>query len=121
MIQVNIIGNLGADVREVRHQSSVFYSLSVGCSHRWTDASGNRVEVTEWVNVAINWRIDNIRPYLTKGQKIFVSGRGKLRVFKDRSGQYRAGLDITADLVELCGMRATQVVEQTSDENIAPY
>lgn len=110
MLKSEIIGNLGADAKVVRGNSSDFVSLSVAHSRNFKKADGTAVSETYWVNITINWPCQNLLPYLKKGTKIFCRGNVKLRGFIDKNGEIRAGMDINADELELCG--SAQQAEQ---------
>lgn len=103
MFRVEIIGNLGGDAKVVKSQQGEFVSLSVAVNRKYKNRNGDTVEERHWVGVSINWNCHNLMPYLLKGTKVFVAGHARLRTFKDGEGNYQAGIDISADAVELCG------------------
>ena len=85
--KVSLIGNLGADP-EVRSTSggTRVATLSVATSRRWTSASGEQQEKTEWHRVVL-WNTkfqqlaDVAEKYLKKGDKVFVEGRLEYRTW----------------------------------------
>lgn len=117
MLKAEIIGNLGADAKVVRGNSTNFVSLSVAHSRVFRKVDGTEVSETYWVNVTINWNASNLLPYLKKGTKVFVRGNVRLRAFVDKEHNMRAGMDINADEIELCG--SAQQQEQLPPHNSA--
>lgn len=109
MLKAEIIGNLGADAKVVRGNSTDFVSLYVAHSRVFRKVDGTDVSETYWVNVTINWNASNLLPYLKKGTKVFVRGNVHLRAFVDKEHNMRAGMDINADEIELCGSAQLQV------------
>ena len=100
--KVSLIGNLGADP-EVRSTSggTRVATLSVATSRRWTSASGEQQEKTEWHRVVL-WNTkfqqlaDVAEKYLKKGDKVFVEGRLEYRTWEDRDGNTRYSTEINA-------------------------
>lgn len=115
MLKAEIIGNLGADAKVVRGNTADFVSLSVAHSRVFKKNDGTEVAETYWVNVTINWNASNLLPYLKKGTKVFVRGNVRLRAFTDKNHELRAGMDINADEIELCG--SAQQQQQTPPSN----
>lgn len=114
MLKTQIIGNLGADAHVVTSNSGRFVSMNVAHTRKYRKADGTPCEETLWVNVVINWDASKIMPYLLKGTKIYAQGNTRLRVFKDKQGNYCAGMDIVADTIELCGSKQPDTTMQPS-------
>ena len=95
--QCNIIGNLGRDpeVRTFQNGGKVC-NLAVAVSEKWKDKNtGERKEKTEWINVAVFGPLADIAErYLSKGSKVFVSGKFTTRKWQDQSGQDRYSSEI---------------------------
>jgi single-strand DNA-binding protein len=95
--RVQLIGNLGRDpeVRATQSGKRVV-TLNIATSESWKDASGNRVERTEWHRVVIwNDGLGTIaEKYLVKGAKIFVEGKMVTNKWTDQSGQDRYSTEI---------------------------
>ena len=76
------IGNLGDDP-SVRYMPSgdpvANFSIAVADDYK-DKKSGEKVEVTEWIRcVAFNRLAEIVEQYLSKGSKVFISGRMKTR------------------------------------------
>ncbi len=95
--QCNIIGNLGRDPETRTFQNGgKVCNLSVAVSENWKDKNtGERKEKTEWIKVAVFGPIADIAErYLSKGSKVFVSGKFTTRKWQDQSGQDRYSSEI---------------------------
>lgn len=110
--KAQVIGNLGRDA-ETRYTKSgtMNVSFSVAASRRFTDASGTLQERTTWFRVTA-WgklaeTLDRLAQdgALTKGQRVFVSGRLESSEFTNQQGETKTSLEITADDVLLMGSR----------------
>jgi single-strand DNA-binding protein len=91
MNKIIVIGNLGRDP-EMRYTPSgqSVTSFSIASSRRYTTASGEQREETEWFNVSAWGRFAELcNQYLTKGQQVYIEGRLRSRSFEGRDGQMR--------------------------------
>ena len=82
---------------------------------------GEREEHTQWFRVDF-WgkRGERIKDYLTKGQRVFVDGRLRVRDYEDRDGKARYSLDVRADDVVLLGSRRDGEGRQDRYDDQAP-
>lgn len=113
MFKVEFIGNLGADAEIKEANGSKFVTLRIAHVDKWTDDAGTKKEVTTWADVTMSNTESKVIPYLKTGVKVFVRGNGGLRVYsspKDRC--MKAGLQIAATEIELCGGVAELVPRQ---------
>jgi len=95
------IGNVGQDP-ELQHTGSgtAVTTISVACSERRKDASGEYTEHTEWVRVVCWGRTaENVAQYLRKGREVYVEGRLQTRTYTDRDGQERRSTEVVAQQV----------------------
>ena len=95
--KVQLIGNLGQDpeVRSTQGGKKVV-TLSIATGESWKDASGNKVERTEWHRVVI-WNEglgDIAEKYLAKGAKVYVEGKLTTRKWQDQDGNDRYSTEI---------------------------
>ena len=120
MVQIEIIGNLGADVEKVNASGNVFYSFNV-CDNKKV----NGQEVSQWYGCALNKPSDKLLPYLKKGQAVFVRGIPRYRIFD--SAKYRCkmvAVDILVNEIQLVGAAPatdSDTNNQTNTENVAPF
>ena len=79
-------------------------SFSVASSRRYTTASGDQREETEWFNVSAWGRLAELcNQYLTKGRQVYIEGRLHLRNYEGRDGQTRFVNEITVTDVQFLG------------------
>lgn len=101
--RVDIIGNLGADP-DVRTTPTgqLVATLRVAVSERFKDREGQWKDATEWITV-VCWghQAEFAQRYLTKGRKVFVTGKLKTRSWEDKqSGQKRYVTEVQAERVQ---------------------
>jgi single-strand DNA-binding protein len=104
--KVILLGNLGRDAETAYTASQTAVTkFSVATNRRWKDQqTGEWKEETNWTNVVL-WRGENISPYLTKGQKVYVEGRLQTRSYDDKDGKKVWVTEVVADDVILVGGR----------------
>lgn len=98
MNKVLIIGNLGSDP-EMRYTPSgqAVTSFTVATNYKYTTASGDNREETEWFRVSAWGRLaETSNQYLSKGRKVYVEGRLRSRSFEGKDGQTRFTMEINA-------------------------
>lgn len=117
MLYLNVIGNLGRDAVLERGAHGDYISFSVAHSQKFKDASGREIVQTTWVSCIMNGRQDNLFNWLVKGTKVFVSGPMSVRSFKDRLGNWQAGVNLNVRQLELCGSLASPKTEQQSQDD----
>ncbi len=102
--KVILIGNLGKDAEtKFTPGGASVTKFSVATSRRWKDQqSGEWKEETNWSNVTL-WKAENLSPYLTKGQQVYVEGRLQTRSYDDKDGKKVYATDVVADNVILLG------------------
>ena len=124
MVSIEVIGNLGADVRRVDYQGAAFYTFSV-CDNRKV----NDKEVSMWYKCNLNRVSENLLQYLVKGQQVFVRGIPRYSIF-DSSVHHckKVSVDIMVNEIQLVGgnpgskeeATAEQGQEQAQEEEPAP-
>lgn len=118
MLQVQIIGNLGADAEVKTANGRQFVSFNVAHTERWSGADGAEHEDTIWVSCAMSGDGGRVLPYLKRGASVFCQGRASLRVYS--SAKVRgmvAGLNVSVDRLELVGGRADDVPRELVAED----
>lgn len=101
-----MIGHLAADAELKEYNGAKFLSFRVAHSDRNFDSTTGEVlgEKTTWASCTMNGENGNLRPLLTRGQKVFIRGRAYLSVYDSRAAHGKvAGLDIRVTEIELCG------------------
>lgn len=106
--KVTLVGRLGKDP-EVRHfdNNSSVCNFTLATSETYTDREGQRIEQTEWHNLAI-WRkglVDVAEKYLKKGHLIYVEGKLRTRSWDDQSGNKRYTTEVVVDSFKMLEKR----------------
>lgn len=104
MLKIEVIGNIGADAERKNANGSEFIAFRMANTQKFKQQDGTEKEITDWIDVTMSNVDSNVVPYLKRGEKVFVRGTGKLRVYsspKDRC--MKAGLTVMAQEIELVG------------------
>lgn len=85
---VALIGNIGGDLQVNQTTTGkTVVSFSLATHERRKDENGNRTNVTEWHNVVCFGSLaDLVKNYLSKGDKISVTGTLRTSKYTDKSG-----------------------------------
>lgn len=107
MVSIEIIGNLGADVRKVDNNGASFYSFNV-CDNRKV----GETEQSQWYGCNLNKVSDKLLPYLKKGQQVFVRGIPRYRVFDSAVHHCKmVAVDILVNEIQLVGAAPKEETE----------
>lgn len=122
MLQVSVIGNLGADAQVKSKNGNSFLCFNVAHTARVKNSNGEAVDQTQWVSVTMNHYSENFAKYLVRGTKVYVFGKLFSRIWRDNQGISNIGLNVLADIVELCGSKAdaAQSAAAPADAPAAP-
>lgn len=103
--QCNFIGNLGKEPESRTTPGGATVSnFSIAVSDDYTK-DGQKVEATEWVRVVVFGKLAEIcGEYLTKGSKVFVTGRFKTRSW-EQDGVKRYTTEIVASEMQMLDSR----------------
>lgn len=107
MLTVNLIGNIGGDP-EMRYTADgrPLLRFNVANNYRERDQAGAWQDRVEWLRVTVlGPRAETLANLLSKGQRVYVSGRLTARPWTDQQGGLRAGLEILAADVEFMSPR----------------
>lgn len=105
MLQCEVIGNLGSDAEFKEFGGKKYVSFSVAHSEVSKDQQGNRVEQTTWVSVLWYGDGGGLFQYLKKGNKVFVRGRERVKLYADKNGNAQFAINVNASEVQLCGIK----------------
>ena len=97
-----LVGNVGSSP-EMKYTPSgiAVTTFSLAVNKRWKNADGQQQEKTTWWRVTV-WRqqAEFVSQYVTKGMRVLVEGEDvEARAFTDKTGNNRASLEITANVV----------------------
>ena len=115
MLQVQLIGNVGADAVRKSGDGYEFVSFRVCHNERYTGQDGVAHESTMWVDCILD-KDAKVAEYLKAGTMVYVTGSLKLRVFsseKDRC--MKAGATIRVSRCELLSAKADPVPRRLVD------
>jgi single-strand DNA-binding protein len=110
MINVNVIGRLGADAELKSGKNGeqfVNFRLATNEFNKST-----KTNETVWMNVILfGKRAVTMHPYLKKGSFVNVMGEERVSLYQLKSGEYAINRDVLADRLEFIGS------SNKSDEN----
>lgn len=121
MLQLTIIGHIGADAQVVETDGRRFASCRVAHTENWVGSDGVRHEQTQWIDVVCE-ADRKVVPYLKKGVQIYAQGSIRTRVYsseKDRC--MKTGITLRAAQIQLLSSARQQ--EQPAKEEVkdAPF
>ncbi|MBI5879507.1 MAG: single-stranded DNA-binding protein [Chloroflexi bacterium] len=103
--KVMLIGNLGRDP-EMRYTPSgrPVTAFSVAVNRAWQAADGERHDETDWFNV-VAWGdlAETCNRYLHKGDRVYVEGRLKTRIWEGNDGQKHERAEVIASELVMLG------------------
>jgi len=117
MLQITLVGNLGADAQFQDKDSSKFTTFRVAHNERWKGADGVTHDNVMWIDCILNDH-PKVAEFLKAGTMVCVQGSVSLRVYsseKDRC--MKAGMTIRVRHIELLGGRADDVPGRLFDIN----
>jgi single-strand DNA-binding protein len=96
-----LIGNVGTDP-EMRFtpNGNAVTSFRIATNRVYTTSEGERKQETEWFTV-VTWRklAESCNQFLTKGQRVYVEGSLRTRVWEGQDGQRRSRVEVVANRV----------------------
>lgn len=113
MVSIEIIGNLGADVKKCENNGGTFFSFNV-CDNRKV---GDK-EVSMWYGCTLSKVSEKLLPHLKKGQQVFVRGLPKYRIFDSKLHRCKmVAVDVLVSEIQLLGGAPKQEgSEEPADE-----
>lgn len=97
MIQINVLGNLGADAETKTLNGKTYISLRVASTRK-----RNQQDVTTWVSVLASYS-EKLVPHLVKGQSVFVSGEADITTYQKRDRSTGVDVSLFANILQLAG------------------
>lgn len=121
MVNIEVIGNLGADAVVKEYQGTKFVSFNV-CDNRKV----NEKEYSQWYGCALNKWSEKLLPHLKKGQGVFVRGIPKYRVFDSAVHRCKmVAVDIMVNELQLIGAAPINSVQEPKaagqDDSVVPF
>lgn len=120
MVEIEIIGNLGADVKRLSSNGKEFYSFNV-CDNKKV----GETEVTQWYGCTLNKASENLLKCLVKGQVVFVRGIPRFRIFDSAVHHCKmVAIDVMVNELHLVGAKPKEEVlneQNTEEDNTEVY
>lgn len=101
MIQLQVIGNLGKDAETKTINGRNYLSFSVCHTDRYLDNQGQKQSKSTWVDCLKSDENGKLAQYLTKGTKVFVSGKPQAGAYSLQDGTPKASLSLMVNSLEL--------------------
>lgn len=117
------MGNLGADpdLRFLPDGREVV-NISVACTEKWKDKSGQIQESTEWIRaVCFGKRAKAIADHLQKGSHIHITTKSRTRKYQHTDGSDRWTTEYVIQDFQFCGQRAAGNGDARAAQQAAAY
>jgi single-strand DNA-binding protein len=116
MVNVNIIGRLGADAELIKGENGTFLSFRMAVDD---GKNKNGDKLTSWFRVTLNGdRATKLAEYLTKGKLVNVIGTEKVGIYNAKDGTQQVSRDISANNVEFISVGSGSTTSDTTTTEI---
>jgi single-strand DNA-binding protein len=96
------IGRLGKDI-DLRYAANgnAVANFSIACSDDYKDKSGAKCEQTNWISIVMFGKVAELaNQYLSKGSKVYISGKQQTRKWTDKDGNTRYSTEVIANEIQ---------------------
>jgi single-strand DNA-binding protein len=112
MVNVNVIGRLGADAELINGKNGQFLSFRMAVDDRVKNE-----KTTTWFRVTLNGdRVSKLVEYLTKGKLINVIGTETVGIYNAKDGTPQVSRDIAASNVEFVSVGSGSTASDSAVE-----
>lgn len=112
MVELVLIGYLGADAQSVNSNGKTFYSFKV-CDNRKV---GDKEE-SQWYGCTLNKCSDKLLSCLKKGQLVYLRGLPRYRMYDSSVHRCKMiAVDVMVNDIQLLGSKPADEGEDTSDK-----
>lgn len=120
MLQLEVIGNLGADATIREFNGQKFIAFSVAHTESYNDQQGQRHERTTWVS-CLKFGESAVINYLKKGTRVFVRGELSTKIYT-ANGTTQVWVNCKVRELHLLGgsNKTDQQAEQPTAQGQAP-
>ena len=97
-----LMGRLGKDP-EIKYTPSgkAVANFSLATNEAWKGKDGNNQEINDWHNIVLWGRLAELAgEYLAKGSKVYVEGKIRTRMWKDKNEVTHYTTEIIGDRIE---------------------
>ncbi len=112
MVELILIGYLGADAQSVNTNCKTFYSFKV-CDNRRVGGK----EESQWYGCTLNKCSDKLLACLKKGQLVYLRGLPRYRLYDSSVHRCKMiAVDVMVNDIQLMGSKPAEDGDYTSDE-----
>lgn len=116
MLKTMVIGHLGKDAvaRDVSGKNAI--NFSIAHSENYTNAKGEKISKTTWVECTYWSEKTGIVPYLTKGTQVYAEGIPEVGTYDNKEGKTIATFKLRVMGVQLLGSSNKEDAAPTATE-----
>lgn len=104
--KVSLIGHTGKEVEIINFENGKLAKVTLATNDYYTNASGEKVEETQWHNLVVNGKLaDIMEKYVAKGKEIAVEGKIVYKSYDDKDGVKRYTTEIRVEELVLLGSK----------------
>lgn len=82
--------NFETNYPQEKDENKLYARNSLGITQKWTDKSGNKVEHTDWIPIAVfGKRAKTLIEHSGKGHQLSIQGKLNTSKYKDENGEQR--------------------------------
>lgn len=112
MVNINVIGRLGADAELINGKNGQFASFRLAVDDR-----KNGEKTTSWFRVTLNGdRAGKLVEYLTKGKLVNVIGTESVGTYQSKDGTTQVSRDISASNIEFVSVSSGATSSDSTTE-----
>ena len=115
MIKLELIGYIGKNAEIKSFSTGNFITFPVAVTEKYT-ANGEKTENTIWVEVIKKDTNNNLAKFLTKGSKVFISGKPSTKAYISKDTA-KASLNLFAQEIEIISSTNTSPQKTVPIEN----
>jgi single-strand DNA-binding protein len=118
MVNVNIIGRLGADAELINGKNGPFLSFRMAVDDR--KRNGDKTEkITSWFRVTLNGdRSSKLVEYLTKGKLVNVTGTESVGIYNSKDGTPQVSREVSASNIEFISVGSGSTASDSSTTEV---
>ena len=118
MVNVNIIGRLGADAELINGKNGPFLSFRMAVDDR--KRNGDKTEkITSWFRVTLNGeRSSKLVEYLTKGKLVNVTGTESVGIYNSKDGTPQVSREVSANNIEFISVGSGSTASDSSTTEV---
>lgn len=103
--QINLIGRVGKTPEMKNLESGKVAKFSLAVSEK-TTRNGERVEETEWFNVAVFGKTaEVVERYVNRGDLLFITGHIKTRRYQTKEGEDKTFTEVIVNALQMLGTK----------------